>query len=197
MNQQKRVVCYGDSNTYGYDPRGVLGGRYPDETLWTTLIQTDTRDVINEGQNGRMIPKFAWEKSEALQILAAHAPVDLAIVMLGTNDIINHWDFKAEDVAACMENCLTDLTAAMPDTRFLLIAPPPIQTGQLQMEPRLLVESQKFGECYRAAADRLNIAFADAADWQVEPAFDGVHFSEKGHAAFAKGLNQTLSQMGL
>ena len=196
MNQSKRVVCYGDSNTYGYDPRGALGGRYPENALWTTLIRSDHVEIINEGQNGRTIPKFAWEKSEALHIMKAHSPTDLVIVMLGTNDIIVHWDFKAGDVAACMEAFLSELITAMPDTAFLLIAPPPIQSGQFQMEPRLLVESQKFGSCYRAVAERLGIAFADASDWQVEAAFDGVHFSERGHAAFAKGLKQKLSEMG-
>lgn len=196
MNQPKRVVCYGDSNTYGYDPRGVLGGRYPEDALWTTLIGSDDRIVINEGQNGRTIPKFPWEKSEALHIMKSHGPVELIIVMLGTNDIIVHWDFKAADVAACMENFLSELKTANADKQVLLIAPPAIESGQFQMEPRLLVESQKFGDCYRAVADRLGIAFADASDWQVEAAFDGVHFSEKGHAAFARGLGQKLTEMG-
>ena len=196
MNNPKRVLCFGDSKTFGYDPRGALGGRYPEAALWTTMLRSDHLDIINEGQNGRTIPKFAWEKSEALQIMKAHAPVDLVIVMLGTNDIIVHWDFKAADVAACMESFLADIQAAFPDTKILLIAPPAIESGQFQMEPRLLVESQKFGDCYRAVADRLRIAFADASDWQVEAAFDGVHFSEKGHETFAKGLKQELSQMG-
>ena len=196
MNNPKRVLCFGDSNTFGYDPRGALGGRYPEEALWTTGISGENREIIGEGQNGRTIPKFAWEKSEALHIMKSHGPVELIIVMLGTNDIIVHWEWTAADVAACMESFLSDIQAAFPDTKILLIAPPAIESGQFQMEPRLLVESQKFGDCYRAVADRLGIAFADASDWQVEAAFDGVHFSEKGHAAFARGLGQKLTEMG-
>ena len=58
-----------------------------------------------------------------------------------------------------------------------------------------MTESARLGACYRTLAEMLGIGFADAGMWNIETAYDGVHFSEAGHAAFAKGLlNQLLQQ---
>ncbi len=64
-----RIVCYGDSNTYGYDPRSYLGGRYPEAVRWTALLNTEGREVINEGQNGRPIPRLEREIEAAKPII--------------------------------------------------------------------------------------------------------------------------------
>ena len=53
----KTVICFGDSNTYGYDPRSYLGGRYGPDSRWVDLLAARTGwDVRNQGQNGRTIP---------------------------------------------------------------------------------------------------------------------------------------------
>ena len=54
----RRLLCYGDSNTYGYDPRSYLGGRYPKTVRWTGLLDAEGWKVINKGENGRSIPKL-------------------------------------------------------------------------------------------------------------------------------------------
>ena len=52
-----RVICYGDSNTYGYDPRSYIGGRYPASNPWVDLLAEKTGwEVMNRGLNGREIP---------------------------------------------------------------------------------------------------------------------------------------------
>ena len=51
------VLCYGDSNTYGFDPRSWLGERYPADVRWTGLLARKTGGtILEEGQNGREIP---------------------------------------------------------------------------------------------------------------------------------------------
>lgn len=80
-----RILCFGDSNTYGYDPRGYFGGRYDAEDRWVDLLAQQTgHKVINAGANGREIPRNPY----ALRLLAEHAPVDNFLVMLGTNDLL-------------------------------------------------------------------------------------------------------------
>ncbi len=64
-----RIVCYGDSNTYGYDPRSYLGGRYPETVRWTALLSADGWTVINEGENGRSIPRLEREIEAAKPII--------------------------------------------------------------------------------------------------------------------------------
>ena len=75
-----KVICFGDSNTYGYDPRGYFGGRYDADSRWVDILATGTGRIIsNIGQNGREIPSAAP---------AFPADTDLLIVMLGTNDLL-------------------------------------------------------------------------------------------------------------
>ena len=71
---------------------------------------------------------------------------------------------------------------------ILLLAPPPMVPGAWVTEARLLTDSAALSGAYRALAARLGTAFADAGAWQVSLAFDGVHFTEAGHHAFAAGL---------
>lgn len=73
------VLCFGDSNTYGYDPRSLLGGRYPKESRWVDILAQKTGwEIINQGENGRCIP-------DAPCSFPMHT--DLVILMLGTNDL--------------------------------------------------------------------------------------------------------------
>ena len=74
------VICFGDSNTYGYDPRGYFGGRYDADCRWVDILAAETGWTIsNMGQNGREIPVAAP---------AFPDDTDLLIVMLGSNDLL-------------------------------------------------------------------------------------------------------------
>ena len=74
-----RILCFGDSNTYGYDPRGFFGDRYGAEDRWVDLFAKQTgHEVVNAGANGREIPRNPY----ALRLLNEHAPVDIFLVML-------------------------------------------------------------------------------------------------------------------
>ena len=74
------VICFGDSNTYGYAPRGYFGGRYEADNRWVDILAAETGWTIsNMGQNGREIPSAAP---------TFPADTDLLIVMLGTNDLL-------------------------------------------------------------------------------------------------------------
>ena len=75
-----RLVCFGDSNTYGYDPRSFFGGRYPAESRWTDLLAKSSGwEVVNMGLNGREVPTGAEELAGMLH------QDDLLVVMLGDN----------------------------------------------------------------------------------------------------------------
>ncbi len=179
-----RLVCFGDSNTYGYDPRSFFGGRYPAECRWTDLLAERTGlEVVNLGQNGREIPPGAGSLSGLLR------RDDLLVVMLGDNDLLCHPRITTQEITAKMERFLRSL----PSCHVLLVAPPPMALGEWVTEETLLRESAALPAAYEALALRLGIGFADAGQWGVELAFDGVHFSENGHQAFAKGIQEVLS----
>lgn len=74
------VTCFGDSNTYGYDPRSFLGGRYDPDHRWVDILAAETGwTVYNMGQNGREIPTA---------LPSIPSDTDLLILMLGTNDLL-------------------------------------------------------------------------------------------------------------
>ena len=78
---------------------------------------------------------------------------------------------------------------------IFLIAPPPMALGAWVDDPRIIETSQRLGVQYQAVAQELGIAFADANDWNVELAYDGVHFSEHGHKAFSIGISKGLAEL--
>lgn len=189
-----RILCYGDSNTYGYDPRSCLGGRYPESVRWTALLEAKGLETVNGGVNGRAIPRLDWEIEGVSRAIRQSNP-EILVVMLGTNDLLR--GLTAEACSARMERFLAALLRSVPEgLAVLLTAPPPIKPGDWAPNPTLIGESHRLAGCYEALAQKLNIRFADAGKWGVEPAFDGVHFSGEGHRAFAKGMLETLRALG-
>ena len=74
------IICFGDSNTYGYDPRSWMGGRYDADSRWVDILVSKTGwTVQNMGVNGREIPLTAPDMP---------TDTDLLIVMLGSNDLL-------------------------------------------------------------------------------------------------------------
>lgn len=185
-----RILCFGDSNTYGYDPRGAFGGRYPAESRWVNrLAQMTGWELLNTGENGREIPRRAGELARFRQLLRECQPLDGLILLLGTNDLLQG---ASPETAACRMAALLEPLPLAAD-RILLIAPPPMALGAWVESEALVDASKQLSGHYAALAQRLGIRFADAGAWQVEPAFDGVHFTENGHRAFAAGLSGVLA----
>ena len=175
-----KVICYGDSNTYGFDPRGWLGGRYDADNRWVDILARRTGwETRNWGMNGRAIPP---------QAPAFPADTDLLMVMLGTNDLLQ--GRTPSETAQRMLRFLAGLTAK--HDKILLIAPPPVAFGAWVQEQRLIDASAELAVQYRALAERLGVRFADAGAWGVDLAYDGVHFTEQGHRAFAEEIWKEL-----
>ena len=96
-----RMLCYGDSNTYGYDPRGFFGDRYPKESRWVDILMQRTGwQIQNEGQNGREIPSRPFQYQRAGELLTQSAP-DVFAIMLGTNDLLR--GYSAVETCSRME----------------------------------------------------------------------------------------------
>lgn len=191
----RRILCYGDSNTFGYNPHSYWGDPYPDDVRWTGILQANGWDVINCGQNGREIPSNDGELSAVERLISTAMPVDIVAVLLGTNDFLTHPHFTAEDVTSRMRLLLQRILATNWEIRVLLIAPPPMRSGEWVPDSRIVTESVRLAPCYRALAQQLGVLFADAGAWDVALDFDGVHFRPEGHAAFARNLMKTLDTL--
>lgn len=173
-----RILCFGDSNTYGYDPRSWCGEPY--ETPWVDALAGKLGcTVINEGENGRGISRS--EHSLNL-LLNRHQPVDLLIVMLGTNDLLQ--GNSPEAVAARMAHFLEEVQ--FEKSKILLLAPPPMKLGEWVSSPALVDASRQLSGLYRGLGVRCT------GGWEIPLAFDGVHFTEEGHRVFAEHLYRYL-----
>ena len=174
------VICFGDSNTYGYDPRGYFGGRYDADFRWVDILAAETGwTVCNMGQNGREIPSAAP---------AFPDDTDLLIVMLGTNDLLQ--GRSPEQAAERLERFLSGIP--LDRSKILLIAPTPMTLGEWVPSPQPIDDSRAFARLCQALAERLGVRFADAGKWDISLAYDGVHFTEQGHKNFAAGLLEEL-----
>ena len=185
----KRILCFGDSNTWGYDSRSWFGDQYPSDIRWTGRLKQNGYEAENFGQNGMCVPEGAsldW----VLDLAETNLPKDAVTVMLGSNDLLRM--DGAEAIGARMQNLIRGLSEYMPSERILLIAPPVLKPGTWVSDPKAILESGHLAEVYRGIAEQEQTAFADASAWESEVLSDGVHFSPAGHARFAAKLAEIL-----
>jgi lysophospholipase L1-like esterase len=180
-----KILCFGDSNTYGYDPRSFFDGQYPTRNRWVDLLaQKLDCNAVNEGENGREIPRRNGELQCFEQMLSHQKPLDLLLVMLGGNDLLQ--GNSVESVAQRMAAFLSGIP--LEKTKIVLIGPPRMKPGAWIIDERLLEDCVRLNTAYRTVAEKLGVRFVDATDWDIEVTFDGVHYSEKGHQTFAENL---------
>ena len=209
VGHMKTIVCYGDSNTHGYNPE--TGGRYAYAVRWPGAMQRllgADYYVIEEGLNSRTTvqrdPCYDDNKS-GLDLLPAilktHMPVDLLILMLGSNDMKQRFHMEAAEIArgaALLVQTAKTVSAAksadgMP-CRILLASPPPI-TEDLrhgacygEFGERALRVSAELPAWYVRIAQSGGAAFLDTARLVSPSAVDGLHLTPDGHAALARAM---------
>ena len=89
MGEMRKLILFGDSNTYGYDPREFATGRYPAEARWATIVSealSESYQVIEDGMNGRQLPDVQY--GYFTNMLSELSEEDTVVMMLGTNDIL-------------------------------------------------------------------------------------------------------------
>ncbi len=209
----KNVLCFGDSNTWGYSPQD--GSRHPPEIRWTGVLQNSlgaNYHVIEEGLNGRTT--FINEEgedarpfrsgSDILQIiLESHRPLDFVTIMLGTNDLKLEFNLTVEQIAqGAKELCETVLNFEyLADNlpQILLISPThigsTIMPDQEEFFKQAREKSYLFAEYYQKVASDLGIHFFDAAKI-VEPSKgEGVHWDADQHIKFGKELKLIIENI--
>ena len=166
-----KIICFGDSNTYGYDPRSFLGDRYPAADRWVDILAKKLGcDAVNAGMNGREIPRYP----------AKFEPADLLLIMLGTNDLLQ--GNSPEEVRERMRQFLSNLD--FDKSKILLITPPPMKLGAW-VPDQTLVDASK-------SLNFNDLGVRCVGPWELPMTFDGVHMTEEGHAMLAKYLYQVI-----
>lgn len=186
-----RILCYGDSNTYGWDPRDFLGVPYA--RPWPTVLAERVNvEVIPMGEPGREIPGER-ETKYLLANLETEQP-DILMILLGTNDLLNHPAWSVERIAQKMEALVVAVMAHFPEMKVILMSPPRM-SEELSARNR---EVRCLAEAYReivARCDVGEISFLDTAALNLPLAFDGIHLTEEGHEMLAEECMRHVCQI--
>lgn len=186
-----KILCFGDSNTYGYDPRSYFGSQYPAQHRWVDILSGKLGcTAVNEGENGREIPRREGELLRFDRMLSDQKPLDLLIIMLGGNDLLQ--GNSVDTVVKRMEDFLEHID--LEKSKILLIGPAPMQRGEWVPTQALIDASKELNDKYKDLTRRTGVGFSDAGAWNIPMTFDGVHFTEEGHRAFAEGLAKYLTK---
>ena len=210
----KQILCFGDSNTYGLIPG--TENRYNWEIRWTGRLDAAVRGkgyrVIEEGLCGRTTvfedPLREGRRGTALlgTVLESHKPLELVILMLGTNDCKDRFCSSAACIGLGMARLVnkaksTDCWGGK-TPNILVIAPPPIGEGMLTSAVaatmgKLCVEkSRQLADSYREQCELLNVSFLDAGAIGCEfNTVDFMHLTSRGHRTLAEALAKLIPQL--
>lgn len=202
----KNILCFGDSNTYGESPEG--NGRYPRDVRWTGLLQKALGEkyyVIEAGLNGRTT---VWddpveaEKNGLKQLpsfIASNTPLDLLIIMLGSNDLKVRFHVTPTDIALSLER-LVQTAKTIPNYtsdqpfKILLVSPVPIheKTFLGEVFGDRSEDSRRLGTLVEAVARRNSVEFLDMAGYAQASVLDGLHFDKENHKLVAKAMEEKI-----
>lgn len=208
----KVILCFGDSNTYGRDP--VTKGRFDKKIRWTGVLQRTLGEeyyVIEEGLNGRTTvwddPVRGGIKRNGsfylLPCLESHAPIDLLIIMLGTNDLKARFAVTPYDIGESMGALIEIAQKSQCGPKgegpeILIMAPPPLgkltewaETFQGGVE-----KSNKLAAYYESTASSYGCQFFDTATVIQSSKLDGLHFDPEEHAKLGTAVADIISRDG-
>jgi len=209
---QKTVLCYGDSNTWGYNP--VDGGRFPRDVRWPGVLAQKLGSgyyVIEEGLNGRTtafddpIEPFRNGRKALDVCLLTHSPIDLFVVMLGTNDtkpfhgVTPFMSAKGLEFIV-MEAGKAEYGRAGQPPKILVISPIAVDAARLNGDMRNYFDetsAKKAAELaarFREVAKQYGCGFLDASQY-AKPSVDGIHLCPEGHAALAAAVADAVRTM--
>lgn len=215
---RKHILCIGDSNTHGYcaEPFDCADGgdRFNEDERWTCLLEKQLgKDylVLEEGLGGRTTV-YQDPLTEGMccldvifPIMMSHEPIDLLVIMLGTNDTKERFGVTAECISIGMERLINKAKTinAWKDNKpnILLIAPPHIldemNSGPFYgtMGTGCIEKSRNLALFYKIIADRTGCHFLDAEGLAEFNKTDGMHLTRKGHVTLATHLASIVPRM--
>ncbi|MDD3777731.1 MAG: SGNH/GDSL hydrolase family protein [Actinomycetota bacterium] len=203
----KTILCYGDSNTYGCKPigfdqleQGIIASdyRYGPQQRWPGVLQKElgtNYHIIEEGLNGRTTvfddPVEGIYKNGIRYLpacLESHAPLDVVIIMLGTNDLKKKFSASAFDVALGLGQLVSLVkgSGAGPggsSPQVLMLCPPPV--GKLTQFALLFEgaeqKSKQLAGFTRKVARQSSCHFMEVAQVIMPSGIDGIHYEEESH----------------
>ena len=210
----KQILCFGDSNTWGLIPK--TNKRYEWGVRWTSLLNESLNDkkeggyrVIEEGLCGRTTvfddPLRDGRNGVKIlpTILETHDPVDIVIIMLGTNDCKTVYNASAEFIGQGVKRLIGQVKNYIPDSKILVISPIHLGEGvwESDYDPEFssasVSLSKKLTDVYKKIAAQENVGFIAASEVASPSTADREHLSEEGHKGLAREVEEWVKILKL
>lgn len=211
-----RILCYGDSNTYGYQPEN--GERYSEKIRWTGILSNRLGKryvVIEEGLNNRttaLEPEGEPWRSGLLYLepcLRSHIPVDVFILMLGSNDMKIVFHQTPESIGNHLRLLIREIRRISKEKnpqgrecKILLISPIRISEKLLQKDETgefggmwAIELSRKLSPVYEKIAKEEQCYYLDGATVTEPSQVDGLHLSPEGHRKMAEAIEEKILEI--
>jgi len=202
-----RILCYGDSNTWGGVPDGSYF-RHPSDIRWTGRLQSrlgDSFEIMEEGLCGRTTvlddPKEEGRngKTYLIPCIKSHNPLDLVVLMLGTNDLKERFNQSPEQVAKNVEELVLiikklGLNKDKKEPKIILISPAHItEIGESEYGMKGAErKSKELAQFYKEVAGKHGCEFIDIAEYVQPSSIDGCHLEKEAHDKIAQVLEEKI-----
>ncbi|NHN32091.1 SGNH/GDSL hydrolase family protein [Paenibacillus agricola] len=210
---KKTIVCFGDSNTWGYDAETNL--RFDEDTRWTSLLASHLGSpyrVIEEGLSGRTsvcddpLTEGLSGLSYLYPCLMSHSPLHLVVIMLGTNDTKERFGLTSYNIAQGIvrlakkaRGTASGISGQAPEV--LVIAPPPIGEKYIDtpigkpMGSQCSAKSLELAEHLENLLKGTGIYFADSKSYVSMNEIDYMHLNLDGHQKMANFMRGQITSI--
>jgi len=205
------VLCFGDSNTWGYSP--YTKERFSSDIRWTGLLRKKfinrNVEIIEAGLCGRTTiyedeTRPGRKGLEAIkEIFESEQSIDAVVIMLGTNDCKTYNRSTPASIANGIDKCLDVILKHVSPSKVLLLSP--IYLGEnvwkegfdTEFNPNSVLISKALKEEYRKIAVKRGVHFLSASDYADPSAEDQEHLNETGHRNLADVIYKEIAQMNI
>lgn len=202
----KQILCFGDSNTYGLIPREER--RFEWGIRWSSILDERVRKkgyrVVEEGLCGRTTIfndtyRRGRKGTELLPVLLeAHSPVDIVVLMLGTNDCKTVYGATPERIGEGIEELIDQIQTFDPNIQVVLVSPIALGSNvwkeeyDIEFNQHSVEVSRKLPEVYENIAKKRGIEFLAASDYANPSSIDQEHMDAENHRFFAEAISRKV-----
>lgn len=195
----KKILCFGDSNTYGYIPGS--GKRYDKIIRWTGVLQTElgmNYTIIEAGCNNRtaFCENPAGKMFTGIQVLNDYLYEDLEYIILfiGINDTQFIYNTSLEELQNGIEKLVQLILSKLPKIKIILLSPPRLTNDILNsnfsvmFDTSSIEKSSKLSEIYKKVSQIYNCEFIDLNKIVSVSSKDGLHLEPEAHKKIAEKI---------
>lgn len=195
----KKILCFGDSNTFGYNPHN--GSRYNESSRWTGILKNlckNNYEIIEAGCNNRtafsnnpdgiqftgymILPEYLKES------------YDIIIFAIGINDLQKFYNPTLEEFETGIENLIKNIRKSLPNSNIIILSPSHITENILNSNFKFMFnqtsieKSKQITPIYKKIANKYNCKFLDLNKIVAPSKIDGLHYEIEEHKKIAQSI---------